>query len=148
MKDYKRIILASDHFNVQNTAGTDLVFNIQTDFKQDQKYLVTSRFIMFPYVRSDHQINDKCFNEPVPNLTRSRVSFPITAAKIANPGPDMTLPIPFTKPFAISLPVFSSSRPFKPSTMLSKVFLMLSKHFLTHVFGDDWVVSIFNVEQK
>ena len=46
MKDYKRIILASDHFDVENTAGTDLVFNIQTDFKQDQKYLVTSRFIM------------------------------------------------------------------------------------------------------
>ena len=46
MKDYKRIILCSDHFDVENTVAADLVFNIQTDFKQGEQYLVSSRFIM------------------------------------------------------------------------------------------------------
>lgn len=46
MKDYKRIILCSDYSDNEYTAGSDIVFNIQTDFKQGQKYLVSSRFIM------------------------------------------------------------------------------------------------------
>ena len=67
MKDYKRIILASDHHDVENTPGTDMVFNIQTDFKQGQKYLVSSRFIMLNGGSdSTHQFVQVCCDSIIP----------------------------------------------------------------------------------